>query len=158
MTEPQIPPDRWINNLLDAAKAIADRKYQESRWLDPDAFAWESPDEAINALDDSVLNGFIEQFSESFSASAERSDNVQIQYLYKTDVEEILSGLKANDPVNDWVLRHTKEDASFIRIAQMISCFGKAIERETTELRFEAVSMDCDFVKKISDLSEGMTT
>jgi hypothetical protein len=68
MTEPQIPPDRWINNLLDAARAIADKKYQESRWLDPDAFVWESPDEAINALDDSVLNGFIEQFSESFSA------------------------------------------------------------------------------------------
>ena len=90
--------------------------------------------------------------------SAERSDNVQIQYLYKTDVEEILAGLKANDPVNDWVLRHTKQNASFIRIAQMISCFGKTIERETNELRFEAVNMDCDFVKKISDLSEGMTT
>jgi 2-phosphoglycerate kinase len=91
-------------------------------------------------------------------ASAERSDNVLIQYLYKTDVEDILSGLKANDPVNDWVLRHTKEEASFIRIAQMISCFGKAIERETSELRFQAVNMDCDFVKKISDLSEAMTT
>jgi hypothetical protein len=40
----------------------------------------------------------------------------------------------------------------------MISCFGKNIERETSELRFEAVNMDCDFVKKISDLSDGMTT
>jgi 2-phosphoglycerate kinase len=89
---------------------------------------------------------------------AERSDNVQIQYLYKIDVEDILSGLKANDPVNDWVLRHTKEDASFIRIAQMISCFGKTIERETSELRFKAVNVDRDFVKKISDLSDGMTT
>lgn len=88
---------------------------------------------------------------------AERSDNVQIQYLYKTDVEDILSGLKANDQVNDWVLRHTREDASFIRIAQMISCFGKTIEREASELRFEAINMDCDFVRKISDLSDGMT-
>ena len=86
-----------------------------------------------------------------------RSDNVQIQYLYKTDVEDILSGLKANDQVNDWVLRHTREDASFIRIAQMISCFGKTIEREASELRFEAINMDCDFVRKISDLSDGMT-
>ena len=89
---------------------------------------------------------------------AERSDNLQIQYLYKTDVEDILSGFKANDPVNDWVLRHTKEEASFIRIAQMISCFGKTIERETSELQFEAVNMDCDFAKKISDLSDSMTT
>ncbi len=90
--------------------------------------------------------------------SAKRSDNVKIQYLYKTDVEDIFSGLKANDPVNDWVLRHTKEDASFIRIAQMISCFGKAIERETSDLRFEAVNIGGDFAKKLSDLSRGMTT
>ena len=88
---------------------------------------------------------------------AERSGNVQIQYLYKTDVQEILSCLKANNPVNDWVLRHTKEDAGFIRIAQMISCFGKTIEKETSELRFKAINMDRDFVRKISDLSDGMT-
>ena len=89
--------------------------------------------------------------------SAERSGNLQIQYLYKTDVEDILSGLKANDPVNDWVLRHTKEEASFTRIAQMISCFGKTIERETGELRFEAVNLDRDFAERISDLSDGMS-
>jgi 2-phosphoglycerate kinase len=88
---------------------------------------------------------------------AERAGNVQIQYLYKTDVQEILSGLKANNPVNDWVLRHTKEDAGFLRIAQMISCFGKTIEKETSELRFKAINMDRDFVMKISDLSDGMT-
>jgi hypothetical protein len=88
---------------------------------------------------------------------AERAGNVQIQYLYKTDVQEILSGLKANNPVNDWVLRHTKEDAGFVRIAQMISCFGKTIEKETSELRFKAINMDRDFVMKISDLSDGMT-
>ena len=72
MTEPQIPPDRWINNLLDAARAIADRQYQESRWLAPDAFAWESSDKAIDALDDSVLNGFIEQFGIVLSGTGER--------------------------------------------------------------------------------------
>jgi hypothetical protein len=89
---------------------------------------------------------------------AERSGKMQIQYLYKTEVEDIISGLKANDPTNDWVLRHTKQDTSFIRIAQMISCFGKIIERETSELRLEATNMDRDFVRKISDLSGRMTT
>jgi 2-phosphoglycerate kinase len=88
--------------------------------------------------------------------SAERSNNVQVQYLFKTDVEDILSGLKANDPVNDWVLRHTKEDASFIRIAKMISCFGKTIEKETSDLQFEAVNLDRNFAEKIKDLADGM--
>jgi hypothetical protein len=65
--EPQIPAERWIKNLLEAANTIADKKYQETRWLALDGFAWESPDEAINTLDDCVLDGFIEQFAQSFS-------------------------------------------------------------------------------------------
>jgi hypothetical protein len=67
MNTPQIPPERWIANLLEAARLISDRDYQERRWLADDALAWETPDEAINMLDDSVLNGFIEQFGNSFS-------------------------------------------------------------------------------------------
>lgn len=90
--------------------------------------------------------------------AVERSKSVQIRYLYKINVENIVSGLKANDPFNDWVLRHTKEEAGFIRIAQMISCFGKAIERETSELGFEAENMDRDFAEKISELLDGLTT
>ena len=90
--------------------------------------------------------------------AAKRSEDVQIRYLYKVNVEDIVSGLKANDPVNDWVLRHTKDEAGFVRIAQMISCFGKAIERETSELGFEAENMDRDFGEKISELLHGMTS
>ena len=67
MNTPQIPPERWVANLLGAARLISNRDYQERRWLADDALAWETPDEAISMLDDSVLNGFIEQFGESFS-------------------------------------------------------------------------------------------
>lgn len=68
MKEPQIPAERWVGNLLAAAELIANRDHQESRWLAADAFAWETPAEAINTLlDDYVLDGFIEQFAESFS-------------------------------------------------------------------------------------------
>lgn len=89
---------------------------------------------------------------------AKRSGNVQIRYLYKTSVPDIVLGLKANDPVNDWVLRHTKEESSYGRIAQMISCFGHAIEREAGELGFEAINMDYDFDEKISDLAYRIST
>lgn len=67
MKEPQIPAERWIENLLWAAEQIADRQFQETRWLAPDAKAWESPDEAINSLDDFVLDGFAVQFAELLS-------------------------------------------------------------------------------------------
>jgi len=67
MKTPQIPAERWIANLVEAAQLISNREYQETRWLANDALAWETPDEAICMLDDSVLDGFIEQFAESFS-------------------------------------------------------------------------------------------
>jgi hypothetical protein len=67
MNTAQIPPERWIADLLQAAQVISNRDYQERRWLADDAQVWETPDEAINMLDDSVLNGFIERFEGSFS-------------------------------------------------------------------------------------------
>ena len=67
MTTPQIPAERWVANLLEAAELIANRHYQVSRWLADDAQAWETPDEVICMLEDSVLEGFIEEYSKTFS-------------------------------------------------------------------------------------------
>ena len=67
MKEPQIPAECCVENLLQAAELIANREYQKTRWLAADAYAWDTPDEAINTLDDYVLDGFIEQFAECFS-------------------------------------------------------------------------------------------
>jgi hypothetical protein len=88
---------------------------------------------------------------------AKGTDNVQIRFLYKTNVEEIVSGLKANDPLNDWVLTHTKNESSFTRIARMIARFGEATEKDASEQGFEAINMDSDFAKKIVNLAAGMT-
>lgn len=52
---------------MEAAQIISDRERQEHRWLANDALAWETPNEAINILDDCALNEFIEQFGDSFS-------------------------------------------------------------------------------------------
>ena len=84
--------------------------------------------------------------------SAKRMDKVQVKYLYKTDVRQIVAGLKANKAENDWVLKNTKEEISFTRIAQMISHFGQRINEEASRYGFEAVNMDVGFARKISDL------
>jgi hypothetical protein len=52
----------WTSNLVDVARDIGDTEYQRSRWLAPDAFAWERPEELINRIwDDSLLELFIEE-------------------------------------------------------------------------------------------------
>jgi hypothetical protein len=88
---------------------------------------------------------------------AKRADNMQIRFLYKTNVEKIVSGLKANEPFNDWVLTHTKNENSFTRIARMIARFGETTKKDAGEQGFEAINMDRDFAKKIVNLAAGMT-
>lgn len=64
----QIPRERWISNLIGAAQNIADKEHQERRWLAPDRYAWERPEELISVVfDDYVLDGFIEESSAAFS-------------------------------------------------------------------------------------------
>ena len=69
-----IEPDRWLSNLIDAARSIADKEKQESRWLAADAHAWERPEEDLSVLmDDSVFDGFIEQFEATFLPDQQRA-------------------------------------------------------------------------------------
>jgi hypothetical protein len=64
---PPITPQLWLTNILGVAEAIADKEHQEQRWLAPDAYAWERPEELISSLDDVVLDGFIKNFNLTFS-------------------------------------------------------------------------------------------
>jgi hypothetical protein len=62
-----ITPERWLKNLLDVLGQIADSERQERRWLAPDAYAWECPDELICTVDDAVFEGFLERYALTFS-------------------------------------------------------------------------------------------
>jgi hypothetical protein len=64
---PPITPERWLSNILEVLGQIADRERQESRWLAADAFAWERPEELINTVDDVVFEGFLENYTPTFS-------------------------------------------------------------------------------------------
>jgi hypothetical protein len=56
----------WSSNLVDAARAIGDAEHQQSRWLAPDRFAWERPEELINTIwDDCLLELYIEEYGKA---------------------------------------------------------------------------------------------
>lgn len=72
----QIPRERWISNLITAAQDIADKEHQR-RWLAPDRYAWERPEELINLVDAFILDGFIDEFSLTFS---ENQRNAAVEF------------------------------------------------------------------------------
>jgi hypothetical protein len=62
-SEMAISRELWTSNLVDAAEAIGDTEHQCRRWLAPNAFAWERPEELINTIcDDCLLELFIEEY------------------------------------------------------------------------------------------------
>lgn len=74
-------PERWIANLLEAASMIADKETQERRWLAPDAYAWERPEELINVLwDECNLVLFIDEFNDEFT-DVQRDEILQLKCL-----------------------------------------------------------------------------
>jgi 2-phosphoglycerate kinase len=81
----------------------------------------------------------------------ENQDKLKVIFLYKSNVENIVSGLKANTAKIDWVLRNTKEESTFLAIAKMISYFGGYIEKEAKRYNFRNVNTDVDFKQKIKE-------
>jgi hypothetical protein len=119
MKTPQIPPERWIANLLEAAKIISNRQYQETRWLADDALAWETPDEAICTLDDCVLDGFIEQFAESFSPA-----QVKAAIEFRDELDRYSSAT----PLQDFEARKVLADPAWEVVRSRASDFIQAFK------------------------------
>lgn len=81
----------------------------------------------------------------------ENQDKLKIIFLYKSNVEHIVSGLKANTAEIDWALRNAKEESTFSAIAKMISYFGGYIEKEAKQYNFRSINTDVDFKEKIKE-------
>lgn len=87
----------------------------------------------------------------------DNQDKLKIIFLYKSNVENIVSGLKANTAQIDWVKRNTKEEKTFAAIAKMISCFGDCIEKEAKQYKFRSVNTNVNFKQKIKESSDSLT-
>jgi hypothetical protein len=65
---PDVPLERWRNNLIDVATRIGDTDYQERNWLRDDRPARENPDEIICSLcDDCLFELFLADCDFSFT-------------------------------------------------------------------------------------------
>ena len=84
----------------------------------------------------------------------ENQDKLKVIFLYKSDVEHIVFGLKANTAKIDWVLRNAKEENTLSAIAKMISYFGGYTEKEAKQYNFRSVNTDVDFKEKIKESLE----
>jgi hypothetical protein len=71
---PPMTPERWLANLFEVSREIADQEKQESRWIASDRYPWENPGELFCSLfDDCVFELFIEKYADTFSAEQSKA-------------------------------------------------------------------------------------
>jgi len=106
----------WVKQLLDVMKHVADREYQVSRWLAPDAQAWEQPGELMNELfDDCTFELFIDLYSDRMEQSQLLAcNNFKDRADHWCHVTQDYSELKLIIDSPDWI-RVREAAADFIR-------------------------------------------
>jgi 2-phosphoglycerate kinase len=83
---------------------------------------------------------------------------LKIIFLYKSNLENIVSGLRTSTARNDWVIKNTKDESTFLAIAKMMNHFGGYIEKEAHEYNFRSVNTDFNFQQKIKESLESILT
>jgi 2-phosphoglycerate kinase len=86
----------------------------------------------------------------------ENEDKLKVIFLYKNNLENIVSGLKVSIARNDWVIKNTKDESTFLAIAKMMNHFGGYIEKQAKEYNFRSVNTDFNFEERIKESLESI--
>lgn len=77
------------------------------------------------------------------------SENIRTIFLVKHDERKFVEDIHKSSTPNDWIIRKTKEENTFLKIAKMISGYSKYFEDEAKKYKFTVLSMDQDFENQI---------
>jgi len=75
--------------------------------------------------------------------------SVKAIFLYKDDKKDIEVGIKKNVGSGDWLIKNTKEERTFSKVAEMISMFGVRTVDESKKYNYPCFNMDGDFKNKL---------
>lgn len=81
--------------------------------------------------------------------TSENRGELKMIFLCKKNLENIVLGLKANIAKNDWVIKNTKNEETFLAIAKMVSEFSLYIEEQAKEYEFQSINTDFNFEQKL---------
>lgn len=73
------------------------------------------------------------------------SEHIRVAFLLKRDEEKMLQDFHKSTTPNDWILRKTKEEATFSKIARMIAVYSDYLEQEAKKYDLPLFDMDTDF-------------
>ncbi|MDQ3245028.1 MAG: hypothetical protein M3P22_01625 [bacterium] len=78
-------------------------------------------------------------------------ENVRCLFLVKHNEEKFIENIRKSTTQNDWIVRKTKEESTFDKIAHMISLYSKHVEKEAKKYNFKIISTDHDFKENMNE-------
>lgn len=72
-------------------------------------------------------------------------EHIRAAFLLKRDEEKMLHDFHKSTTPNDWILRKTKEEATYVKIAHMIAVYSDYIEQEAKKYELPVFEMDASF-------------
>src|SRR6185295_3832158 len=81
-------------------------------------------------------------------------EHVEAVFLVKYDEQKFVENIHKSTTPNDWIIRKTKNEATYLKIAKMISEYSHYFEKEAKKYGFSIFNMDEDFSKRIDKLTD----
>ncbi len=76
-------------------------------------------------------------------------EHIKAVFLVKYDEQKFIQDIHKSTTPNDWIIRKTKDEATYGRIAKMISEYSHYFDTEAKKYEFNIFSMDEDFDKQL---------
>jgi len=96
--------------------------------------------------DDFIVEGY--QISPSFANRMIKKfgkQNVKTVFLGKYDAEKFAKDIHKSSNANDWLIKITKNQETFLRVGKMVTEYSKIFEKEAAKFDFMMFGVDNDF-------------
>ncbi|MEO6077654.1 MAG: AAA family ATPase [Candidatus Andersenbacteria bacterium] len=104
----------------------------------------------ITDKDDFIVEGYsvtpelVKKISKRFG-----TEHIKVVFLVKNDEQKMITDFHKSTTPNDWILRKTKEEATYQKIAKMISDYSKYFEKEAKQYNLQYFAMDTNFEERL---------
>lgn len=76
-------------------------------------------------------------------------EHIKAVFLMKYDEKKFIEDIHKSTTPNDWIIRKTKDESTYGRIAKMVAEYSHYFEKEAKKYGFSVFNMDEDFNKQL---------
>lgn len=76
-------------------------------------------------------------------------EHIKAVFLVKYDEQKFIQDIHKSTTPNDWIIRKTKDESTYGKIAKMVAEYSRYFEKEAKKYGFSVFNMDEDFDKQL---------